>query len=80
MVAILIILAVLMAVLFVAQVCLFKRLYKRYKDLDQKVIRLDGLYDGLEETVSKQYADLGTLGNRLTSIENQFVKSKSKKQ
>lgn len=53
---------------------MFKRMDKRYEQLERDFKALDALYDGLEEVDTKQYADLGTLGNRLTAIENMFVK------
>ena len=88
MVAILIVLMVLQAVCFGVQVWMFKRMDKRYEQLERDIKALNALYDGLEQVDAKQYADLGTLGNRLTAIENKFVKgegkpetkSKSKKQ
>lgn len=74
MIAILIVLMVLQAICFGVQVWMFKRMDKRYEQLERDFKALDALYDGLEQVDAQQYADLGTLGNRLTAIENKFVK------
>lgn len=63
-------------------------LYTLIEQAKKDIAALNELYDGLEEVDNRQYADLGTLGNRLTAIESKLVKgegkhetkSKSKKQ
>lgn len=78
MIAILIVLMVLQAICFGVQVWMFRRMDKRYEQLERDFKALDTLYGGLEEVDAKQYADIGTLGNRLTAIENKFVKGGAK--
>lgn len=88
MVASIFILFVLMALVIAALLFFTIGLYTLVEKAKKDIAALNELYDGLEETVSKLYADLGTLGNRLTAIESKFVKgegksetkSKSKKQ
>lgn len=88
MVASIIILFVLMALVIAALLFFTIGLYTLVEKAQKDITALNALYDGLEQVNAQQYADLGTLGNRLTAIENKFVKgegkpetkSKSKKQ
>lgn len=88
MVASIIILFVLMALVIAALLFFTIGLYTLVEKVQKDITALNALYDGLEQVNAQQYADLGTLGNRLTAIENKFVKgedkpetkSKSKKQ
>lgn len=78
MVASIIILFVLMALVIAALLFFTIGLYALVKNAQKDITALNALYDGLEEVDRRQYADLGTLGNRLAAIENKFVKGKGK--
>lgn len=88
MVASIIILFVLMALVIASLLFFTIGLYTLVEKTQKDITALNVLYDGLEKVDAQQYADLGTLGNRLAAIENKFVKgegkpetkSKSKKQ
>ena len=88
MVASIIILFVLMALVIAALLFFTIGLYTLVEKAQKDITALNALYDGLEKVDAQQYANLGTLGSRLTAIENKFVKgeckhetkSKSKKQ
>lgn len=78
MVASIIILFVLMALVIAALLFLTIGLYTLVEKTQKDITALNALYDGLEKVDAQQYADLGTLGNRLAEIENKFVKGEGK--
>ena len=78
MVASIIILFVLMALVTAALLFFTIGLYTLVEKTKKDITALNALYDGLEKVDAQQYADLGTLGNRLAAIENKFVKGEGK--
>lgn len=78
MVASIIILFVLMALVIAALLFFTIGLYTLVEKTQKDITALNVLYDGLEKVDAQQYADLGTLGNRLAVIENKFVKGEGK--
>ena len=74
MVASIIILFVLIALVIAALLFFTIGLYTIVEKAQKDITALNAIYDGLEKVDAQQYADIGTLGNRLTAIENKFVK------
>lgn len=78
MVTLSIILLVLVLLAFAVQFICARRLGRRIADLEQRIKALDALYDGIEETVSRVNADIGTLNTNLEQWKNTFKSKQSK--
>lgn len=80
MVTIVIILSIIVVLLVVVQSVSAKRFNNRIGQLKTNIDVLRSLYDGLDNTVSEQYSDIGAIGNRIAAIESQLVKDSQKKE